>query len=501
MKQNTARTAIVIGAGFSGLSAAISLADKGYDVTLVEKHDQTGGRARVLKEGGFSFDMGPSWYWMPEVMADFFKRHGRCIDDYLDLVRLDPSYQVIFGAHEQVDMPASFSELQKVFEHIEPGAGARLRSFMQEAEYKYNTAMSAYVSKPGLHIRELCNAEVIRSFLRMDMLQSFSSHARKFFKDERLLRIIEFPVLFLGATPERIPAMYSMMNYADIRLGTWYPVGGMYELVKAFTQLAVEMGVKLQLNTTVNSMEVNDGCITGIITDQGRFEADVIVSAADYHHTDQQLLPSGYNNYTARYWEKRVMAPSCIIYYLGVGRKLPRLRHHNLFFENDFRAHAEAIYTTPQWPEKPLFYVCCPSKTDSTVAPDGMENLFILIPTAPGLTDTPAIREQYLQYVLDKTAAFCGESFRDDIVYSRSYACSDFMSDYSAFKGNAYGLANTLGQTAFLKPSIRHKTINNLFFTGQLTVPGPGVPPAIISGQLVADHISKQKAFSHESVI
>ncbi|MBW8687506.1 phytoene desaturase family protein [Chitinophaga rhizophila] len=501
MKQNTVRSAIVIGAGFSGLSAAISLADKGFAVTLVERHDQTGGRARVLKEQGFTFDMGPSWYWMPEVAADFFSKHGRSIDNYLDLVRLDPSYQVIFGRQDTVALPASYDKLKQVFDSIEPGAGERLDRFMQEAGYKYRTAMSTYVNKPGLHFSELCSREVLGSFMKMDMLQSFSAHARKFFKDERLLRIIEFPVLFLGATADHIPAMYSMMNYADIKLGTWYPTGGMSMLVKAFTELAVESGVNIMLNTTVEKLEVSGNEITGVRTDKGLLTADVVVSGADYHHTDQELLPEGRGNYKTAYWDKRVMAPSCLIYYMGVSRKIPGLQHHNLFFENDLRAHAAAIYTKPEWPEKPLFYLCCPSKTDDSVAPQGMENLFVLIPTAPGLQDTPAIRQHYLDMVLEKTAEYCGDDFRKDIVYSRSYACSDFIADYSAFKGNAYGLANTLGQTAFLKPSIRHKTISNLFFTGQLTVPGPGVPPAIISGQVVADYISKQKAFIHESVI
>ncbi|SFO44800.1 phytoene desaturase [Chitinophaga sp. YR627] len=494
-------TAIVIGGGLSGLSAAISLAKEGYAVTLVERHDQTGGRARVFEAAGFRFDMGPSWYWMPEVAADFFRQHGRSIDDYMTLRRLDPSYQVIFGEEEQVSLPSSFAALQGVFEGIEPGAGAQLARFLDEAEYKYKTAMSAYVRKPGLHVRELCNGEVMRSFLRMDMLQSFSRHARKFFKDERLLKIIEFPVLFLGATPERIPAMYSMMNYADMKLGTWYPEGGMHMLVSAFTRLARESGVNIMLNTTVEGMDVAGDRITGLRTSRGKLTADVIVSGADYHHTDQQLLPSGKSNYSVQYWEKRVMAPSCLIYYIGVRKKIGRLQHHNLFFEDDFRQHAAAIYNTPEWPQKPLFYLCCPSKTDDTVAPAGMENLFFLIPTAPGLLDTPAIRDQYLQFVLRKTEAFCGENIADDIVYSRSYACTDFIADYSAFKGNAYGLANTLGQTAFLKPSIRHKSITNLFFTGQLTVPGPGVPPAIISGQVVAEYISKQKVSRYESVI
>jgi phytoene desaturase len=275
----------------------------------------------------------------------------------------------------------------------------------------------------------------------------------------------------------------------------------MVQLAAAMTALAREKGVHFFLGTEVDRLEVVGDKVMGVSTDKGFIHADIVVSGADYHHTDRQLLPAQKSNYSEKYWENRVMAPSCLIYYVGVNKKLPGLQHHNLFFQHDLRKHAEAIYERPAWPGDPLFYLCCPSKTDSSVAPEGMENLFFLIPTAPGLADSPDIREKYMDRVLSETASFCGENFRDNIVFSRSYAHSDFISDYHAFKGNAYGLANTLGQTAFLKPSIRHKKIKNLFYTGQLTVPGPGVPPAILSGEMVANHILAQKSSKHEVVI
>jgi len=493
MKQVSGKSVLVIGAGFAGLAAAITLASQGYDVTVAEKHATAGGRARSFTEQGFTFDMGPSWYWMPEVAETFFKRHGRCISDYLSLIRLDPSYQMIFRQDESVVLPAAFTDICSLFESLEKGAGRKLEAFMREAQYKYRTAMKTYVNRAGLHIKELCSLEVLQSFLKMDMLQSFRTHVGRYFKDERLLRILEFPILFLGATASRIPAMYSMMNYADMKLGTWYPMGGMVSLSDAFSRLAVETGVSFCLNTEVEGLEVVDNKVTGANTNKGFLSADIVISGADYHHTDRQLLPANKSNYSENYWNKRVMAPSCLIYYIGVKRKVPRLHHHNLFFGHDLDKHAEAIYNKPSWPSHPLFYLCCPSKTDAAVAPVGMENLFYLIPTAPGLADTPAIREKYLKQVLTETASYCGDNFESDIVYSRSYACSDFISDYHAYKGNAYGLANTLGQTAFLKPSIRHKKLDNLFFTGQLTVPGPGVPPAILSGELVANHVLKTK--------
>jgi len=492
---------LIIGAGYAGLSAAITLASHGKNVTVVEKHDSTGGRSRAFTADGFTFDMGPSWYWMPEVAEGFFERNGRVIADYLSLVRLDPSYQVIFENNDVVEMPASFAGICSLFESIESGAGGKLRKFMQEAEYKYLTAMKTYIHKPGLHLRELCNMEVMQSVLKMDMLQSFSQHVKRYFKHPKLLKIIEFPILFLGATADKIPAMYSMMNYADMKLGTWYPMGGMAQLSKAMTLLALEKGVNFCLNTEVEHLEVVNNRVTGAYTTRGFIKADIVISGADYHHTDRELLPADKSNYSEKYWDKRVMAPSSLIYYIGVKRKLPCLQHHNLFFNHDLKEHAAAIYTNPSWPRNPLFYLCCPSKTDPHVAPEGMENLFYLIPTAPGLADTPAIREIYLDRVLKETAAYCGENFEDDIIYSRSYAYSNFISDYHAFKGNAYGLANTLNQTAFLKPSIRHHTLRNLFFTGQLTVPGPGVPPAILSGEMVANHILGQKIVKHEVII
>lgn len=501
MKQSDPKSAVVIGAGFAGLTAATTLARSGYSVVLVEQHDQTGGRARVLHEEGFTFDMGPSWYWMPEVAEAFFNKCGRSIYKYLNLIRLDPSYQVVFSKDDHVPLPASFTEIQELFERTEQGAGKQLALFMDQAEFKYRTAMKSYVNRPGLSLTEFCNRDVLLSLCRMDMLQPFSRHARKYFHDKRLLQIVSFPVLFLGATPDRIPALYSMMNYADMKLGTWYPLGGMHQLSKAFTKLAEESGVKIMLKTKVEEMVVDGKNVIGVRTDKGLLPADVVISGADYHHTDQELLPKGMANYSDSYWEKREMAPSCLIYYVGVKRKLPRLQHHNLFFEHDFEQHAGDIYEHAKWPEHPLFYLCCPSKTDDSVAPPGMENLFFLIPTAPGLEDTPAVREHYRNVVLKRTAAFCDTSFEEDIVYCKSYACTDFMADYNAFKGNAYGLANTLRQTALLKPSIRHKKIGNLFYTGQLTVPGPGVPPAILSGQLVAEYVINQKSFRHESTL
>jgi phytoene desaturase len=493
MMHKTSPHIVIIGAGFAGLSAAITLADKGHQVTVVEKNAEVGGRARVFQKDGFTFDMGPSWYWMPEVMEKFFNQFGRSTSDYFDLKRLDPSYQVIYGKDNVLSVPADYQALKDAFEEIEAGSSIQLDKFLAEAQYKYEVGINEFVHKPGLSVLEFMDLKVMKAASKLDLLQSFSKHVRRYFKSPKLLQLLEFPVLFLGAVPKNIPALYSMMNYADIKLGTWYPMGGFGKLAEAMHQLAIEKGVEFRTGTEVKSIEVQNSKAKKVITSDGEINADFVIGAGDYHHIDQHLLPKALSNYSESYWEKRVMAPSCLLYYIGVNKKLPKLQHHNLFFETDFDTHAKAIYETQEWPENPLYYVCCPSKTDASVAPECMENLFMLIPVAPGLKDTEEIKAKYFNEIVDRLEDFCGEKFKENIVSKTTYAYSDFVKDYNAFKGNAYGLANTLGQTAILKPSIKNKKVDNLYYTGQLTVPGPGVPPAIISGQVVANYIIKHQ--------
>jgi phytoene desaturase len=352
--------------------------------------------------------------------------------------------------------------------------------------------MQEFVFKPGISIFEFADMRVFKSLFRLQMFTSMSSHVRKLFKNEKLIKLLEFPVLFLGATPENTPAMYSLMNYADMTLGTWYPMGGMHKIIEGMVTLAKELGVKIRLNQEVQQIVVKNGIAKEVITQNGRFEADIVVGGADYHHIDQQLLEPQYRNYTPKYWDERVMAPSSLLFYLGVNKKLQNLHHHNLFFDEDFKQHAIEIYEKPQWPDKPLFYVCAPSITDKSVAPTDCENLFVLIPVAPDLEDSESVREHYYDIVMERLERLTHQSIRDAVVYKRTYAHKDFKADYHAFKGNAYGLANTLKQTAILKPSLRSKKVSNLFYTGQLTTPGPGVPPSLISGQVVANEIAKK---------
>ena len=483
---------LVIGAGFAGLSAATSLAQAGYRVTVLEKNDGPGGRARQFQAAGFTFDMGPSWYWMPDVFEAYFARFGKTVADYYDLVRLDPSYQVIFKGDEAVDIPAAMSELRALFERFEPGSGARLDEFLRQAAYKYKVGMQKFVHLPGRSLLEFADPRLLVDALRLDLLQSMSKHVRKFFTDPRLLELVEFPVLFLGATPENTPALYSLMNYADLALGTWYPMGGMHKIVEGMVALAEELGVVIEYNQPVEEIVVDNGRATGVRTAAGLRAADAVVAGADYHHAEQHLLAPEYRRYSEKYWYQRTMAPSSLLFYLGINKRVDKLRHHNLFFDEDFGRHAEEIYEQPQWPTKPLFYVSAPSQTDPSVAPAGCENLFLLIPVAPDLPDPEETREHYYNLIMDRLERHCGHRIRDAVVFKRSYAHRDFIADYNSYKGNAYGLANTLLQTANLKPALKSSKVSNLYFTGQLTVPGPGVPPSLISGQVVAREIEEE---------
>ena len=486
------KTAGIIGSGFAGLAAACSLAKEGFKVKVFEKNEGLGGRARKFEEQGFMFDMGPSWYWMPEVFENFFNTFGKSASDYYNLVRLDPSYNVVFGKDDIISMPADYNELEQLFEEIEPGSSENLKKFLAEAEYKYKVGMEEFVWKPGLSLTEFADIRVLKSAFRLQMLTSISSQIEKLFKNEKLREILKFPVLFLGATPENTPALYSLMNHADLVGGTWYPMGGMHKIIEGFVSLAKELGVEFHVNEPVQTIEVKGIKATGFTTSKGSYEFDYIVAGADYHHVEQHLVPKEFRSYSEKYWNKRTMAPSSLLFYLGLDKKIGGLEHHNLFFDRDFDQHAKEIYTEPAWPTDPLFYISCPSKTDPSVAPEGQENIFMLMPLAPGIEDSEELREKYFDVICDRMQHIIGVDIRQHIVYKRSFCLDDFVSDYNAFKGNAYGLANTLKQTAILKPRIHHKKISNLYYTGQLTSPGPGMPPSIISGQMVAGLIAKR---------
>lgn len=481
----------IIGSGFSGLAAAATAAKAGHSVEVYEKHSDVGGRARKFESQGFQFDMGPSWYWMPDVFENFYNRFGHTSSDFYDLKRLDPGYQIIYKDFETIKVPASYEELRDLFESLEKGSAQKLDKFLSEAKYKYEVGMNEFVWKPSLSLFEFFDLRIFKSLLKLQMFSSISKHIRSQFKDVRLQQLLEFPVLFLGEKPQNTPALYSLMNYADLKLGTWYPMGGMHEIVKAMKSICLEQGVQFNCDMPVQRINVNNGKASHLEFKDSKAEIDAIISSADYHHTDRKLLDKGLSNYSEEYWDKRKMAPSSLLFYLGVDKKIAKLLHHNLFFIEDFDQHAKEIYDNPVWPAKPLFYVCCPSKTDNSVAPEGKENIFILIPVAPDLDDTEERHDYYYNLLLDQLEIFCGHTIKEHIVHKKIFSVSNFKEEYNSYKGNAYGLANTLRQTAFLKPRIKSKKVKNLFYTGQLSVPGPGVPPSLISGQVVASYVSK----------
>ncbi|HYF66907.1 MAG TPA: phytoene desaturase family protein [Ohtaekwangia sp.] len=487
----------VIGSGFAGLSSACFLAQAGFDVTVFEKNDSAGGRARQFKAAGFTFDMGPSWYWMPDVFERFFAAFGKKPSDYYTLQRLDPSYRVVYTQNDYLDVPADAEALRAMFERLEPGSGKALDQFLKEGKFKYDLGMKEMVYRPGLSITEFLGAKVLTGVWKLHVFKSISAYIRTFFKHPLLIRLLEFPVLFLGATPENTPALYSLMNYADMALGTWYPMGGMHRIIEGMVALATSLGVKFEFNSTVEKLAMNDTWIEGLQVNGSFVPFDYIVAGADYHHVEQQLLPASFRHYTKRYWNSRTLAPSCLMFYIGLNKKVKGLLHHTLIFNENFKRHAKEIYDSPQWPSAPQFYVSCPSQTDATTAPAGHENIIVLIPVAAGLSDSEPIREKYFNLILSRLEQLTGESIKPNIVFKRSYAHQDFMNDYNAYKGNAYGLANTLTQTALLKPSIINKKISNLFYAGQLTVPGPGVPPSIISGQVAAELLIKKHQTSN----
>ena len=490
--------ALVIGAGFAGLSAASFLAKKGWSVTIIEKNEMPGGRARKFEAEGFTFDMGPSWYWMPDVFEKYFGSFGKKVSDFYQLQRLDPSYRVYFEKATW-DLPANYEALKNLFESIEPGAANALDLFLAEAKYKYEVGVGKLVYQPSISITEFIDYELIKGVFKLDVFQSMKTHIARYFKHPYIQFLMEFPVLFLGALPENTPALYSLMNYADIKGGTWYPEFGMYSIVDGMVKVAKSLGVEFKLGEEVMHVVVENGTANKVVTSvnntgvENSYSFDVLIGAGDYHHIETNLLEKKYQSYSKKYWDSRVLAPSSLLFYVGLNKKLNGVTHHSLFFDTDFSVHGNEIYNNPVWPSNPLFYASVPSVTDTSVAPVGCENLFLLIPIAAGLEgDTAEIREKYFDILMDRLEKKWGQSIKDAIIYKRSYAVADFKNDYHSFKGNAYGLANTLLQTAFLKPSCKSKKVKNLYYTGQLTVPGPGVPPSLISGEVVANLICKQ---------
>ncbi len=478
----------IIGSGFSALAASCYLAKAGHQVTIFEKNDTIGGRARQLKKDGFTFDIGPTWYWMPDVFERFFADFDKKPSDYYQLKKLSPAYQVYFGINEFITIADNLDEIIQTFESVEKGSGQVLADFMREAQSNYDIAIKDLVYNPGVSPLELVTVETIKKVGQF--FSNISKDVRKRFKNKKLIQILEFPVLFLGAKPSDTPSFYSFMNYADFGLGTWHPKNGMYSVVLAIEKLALTLGVTIHTNSNITKINVDQKTTTGLTVNGEFIKADIVLSGADYHHTET-LLDVKNRMYSEAYWKNKIFAPSSLLFYVGFDKKIENVEHHSLFFDVDFDAHAEAIYDDPKWPKNPLFYASFPSKTDQNAAPEGKEAGIFLIPIAPGIEDTNSLRDHYFEKIMTRFEALTQQSVKKSIIFKESYCVNDFVQDYNSYKGNAYGMANTLLQTAFLRPKLKSSKIRNLYFTGQLTVPGPGVPPALISGKLVAELIQK----------
>lgn len=481
------KKAVVVGAGFGGLSAAALLAKEGYQVTVLEKNSGPGGRAQVWETDGFVFDMGPSWYLMPEVFDDFFALFGKKREDYYKLVQVDPYYRVFMGDGSHVDVNSDMERTKALFDSFEPGAGKKLSSYLKMAQYKYDVAMEEFLYREYRSIFHFFNAKMATQGLKLDIFSSLDRFVSRFFSDRRAKQILEYAMVFLGASPDNAPALYSIMSHVDLSLGVWYPDGGMGSIVKGLERLCREVGVVFHYNCAATGYEYNGKGICAVKAGAGSFPADIVINNADYHHADTDLLPQKRASYSQRWWNKRVVAPSMFILYLGIDGRIPELAHHNLYFQPDWKGHFDQIFKKPGWPDEPCFYLSCPSKSDPSVAPGGMENLFVLVPAAPGLSDDDAFRAAYAEKVIAHVEKMTGISIRDRIKVKRVFSQRDFTAEYNAFKGTALGLAHTLAQTAIFRPAPRSRKIPNLFYTGQYPHPGVGVPMTMIASRVAVD--------------
>ncbi len=487
----SAKRVVVIGAGLSGLSSAALLAKKGFAVTVVEKHGTPGGVARSFKDQGFTFDMGPSWYLMPEVFDRFFSEFGRSTSDFFRLISLDPSYKVFFGPHESLIIKRDKGYTFPVFEGLEKGAGVKIETYLQDAQYKYETAMKEFLYREYHSLFDFFNMKTLREGIKLNLFQNLDKHIRRNFKNGKIKKLLGYNVVFIGCSPFKSPALYSLMSHVDITLGVFYPLGGISRLVQAIYELAENYGVKFIFGEEANTITVANGKAATVETGKKSIEADAFVAAVDYHHAEQDFIPPAYRSYSKSYWNKRVLAPSVMIIYLGLNKKIPGLAHHNLFLSEHWEDHFADIFDKPSWPAKPSYYVGCPSKTDSTVAPKGAENLFILVPVAPDLDDSDAVRKEFSGRILTHLEGLLEVKLADAIVVKQIATQRDFKQAYNLYKGTAMGLAHTLFQSAIFRPSHRSKKLSNLYFSSHYTHPGIGMPMVIISSHIIADMIQR----------
>ncbi|WP_026819800.1 phytoene desaturase family protein [Arthrobacter castelli] len=503
--------AVIIGAGVAGLASAALLSRSGYDVTVVEKNSNDGGRAGCWESDGFRFDTGPSWYLMPEVFDHFFRLMGTSAEAQLDLSVLDPAYRVYFENHAQpVDLYHGRASNREVFESLETGAGNRLAAYLDSAAETYRLAMKYFLYNTFSSFRALATAEVAKNLPRLArlLLQPLDKFAARYVKDDRLQKILGYPAVFLGSAPSMAPSMYHLMSHFDLDDAVLYPRGGFVRFVEALKKLAAENGARFIYDTEVSAILTNPGrgsgqgargsTATGVRYRDGggrtaELDADIVVSAADLHHTETALLPRRLQSYPARYWNNRVAGPGALLIMLGVRGQLPGLLHHNLLFSADWKANFEAIFgKTPTVPEPPSVYVCKPSATDADAAPPGHENVFVLVP----LPADPALGsggvdgggderlENIADAVIDQLGAWSGvDDLPQRITVRRTVGPADFAHDFNSWKGTALGPAHILKQSAFLRGRNQSRKVDNLYYCGGSTVPGVGLPMCLISAE------------------
>lgn len=482
---------VVIGAGFGGLSAAAYLARDGYDVTVLEKNPIPGGRAMVQKTKGFTFDLGPSWYMMPDVFDDFFESFGKKVSDYYELVKLQPSYRV-YTKDAMYDMSTQEDGGSELFESLEPGSSERLQKLLKKTKKEYESVREKLLELDYTNPIDLLSLQSISMIANPSLLQSYHKRIAKYVKNEDLQKILEFMVVFMGGSPDNIPALYTLLAHVDLGLGIWYPKGGFGAVVKGFEKLAREQGVKFKYNHEVTKIESHMGKVKAVRVGDERFECDAVVANADYHFVETQLLDSNYQTYKQKYWNKKTLSPSGLMLYLGVDKKVEGLLHHTLFFDTDWHKHFGQVFEQHTWSNSPLFYVGTPSKTDDTVAPAGKENIFVLAPMTNGYNPTKSEQQQLAQSIIERIEQKTGATFSKQIMVKQIRGAEYFETAFNAYKGNAFGMAHTLSQSAFLRPRLVSKKLKNLMYAGQYTNPGTGVPMVVISGKIAARLVNEK---------
>lgn len=487
---------LVIGGGIAGLASAALLAKDGYSVTVLEKNKRVGGRANLLQKKGFRFDMGPSWYLMPDVFDRFFAEFDSKPSDFFSLTKVNPQYRIFFADGSHVDISTSLKKNLKTFEKIEKGSSQRFLAYLAEAEKKYEIAINSVLYRNVDSWLGFFNWELIKHGRDLHVFETMDSYVKRFFKTEKMQQIIQYTLVFLGGSPSTVPALYSLMTHVDFNMGAFYPEGGFYAVVGALKKVGASQGVKYITNAEVTAITTESGQITSVTAQEREFTADYIISNADLAHTESLFSDSSYRMYDESYWKSRIFSPSAFLIFLGVKGSIPELDHHSIMFGKDWITHFEQIFSKPEWPQFPSLYINKPSATDTTVAPKGHENLMVLVPIAPGLEETPAWKEAYAQFILSYIEESIGINLKKRIVLQEIFSVSDFASMYNSYNGNALGgLAHTLRQTGLFRPNNTHRKLRNLFFAGAGTVPGIGVPPALISGSLVRDRVRKATGF------